>query len=160
MTTLSVFAITLALTGPASHEIVLTDEGFRRAEDCSETMVLRQWRDGHYWSARPAWDCVDPDYLSKWEGYFESDPPPYASGERVSGPSGWVPDSAGYTRPAYQGAHYTGHSGADWWESSTVYVLRDDPTPKAPPIPVPAPLVLLLSTLMALIGVRLFRGRT
>lgn len=49
-------------------DLIWTDAGFRQADDCAETMRLRDWHNGHYWSARPVMDCTRGDQ-------------PYASGK-------------------------------------------------------------------------------
>ena len=63
---IAALALCAAPVGAAtiSPEIIMTDMGFRQLADCHETWPRRVWRDGHYWSVRPTWVCVDEPYFS------------------------------------------------------------------------------------------------
>lgn len=47
-----------------SLEIVWTDHGFRRVEDCAPDWERVVWHDGHYHSVRQVWVCEDVQYGS------------------------------------------------------------------------------------------------
>ena len=130
----------IALSAPASAatimpvEIILTDLGFRQVSDCSEAMRGVVWRDGHYWSVRPEWQCKDVPYQS---GKM---PPALAAafpGELIDAPA------VAYTTAPTTAATPTKTAAAPPysppWHSLPNAPRYPEPPVTTPPSPVPLP---------------------
>lgn len=142
-----------ALTVHLPDDMVLTDDGFRRAEDCRAVWRTHDWHAGHYWSVRETLDCSAGDA-------------PYGAG-KVFAVGDWLaPEPLAVTPAPIREAFTRSRSVAPVAAScrcdqpsifaSAVYTTHiEEPTPPAPPIPLPGSVWLMLSAVAAL----LWKGR-
>lgn len=117
-------------------EVILTDAGFRQLADCTEIMQPRVWRDGHYWSVRPGWDCTagNAPYGGGKGDWFATDEDLLFLPYRVTTVAPAPIVSAGRSRAAHTGGamSWTGYGGTS----------HDDETDTTIPSPVPLPATL------------------